>query len=85
MNPKDKAKELMSNFRPYMYCYIGSGMLTNDYNEKVVLDYAKHCSLICVEQILNNPKNTMRDLSEDLHDEFWNEVKQELNNIKYES
>lgn len=74
MNPKDKAKELMSNFRPYMYCYIGSGMLTNDYNEKVVLDYAKHCSLICVEEIIKS-----KPIDNSL--EYWNELLEELNKI----
>lgn len=77
MNPKDKAKELMSNFRPYMYCYSGSGMLSNDYDEKVVLEYAKQCSLICVEQIL---RIKSVDKDEVLYD-YWNEVEQELNKM----
>lgn len=82
MNAQEKAKDLILQFYPYMYCYIGSGMLTNDYNEKVVLDLAKKCSLICIEEILNNTKNTMRDLSESLHDNYWNEVKSIIESYK---
>jgi len=43
---------------------------------------AVKCALITVDEMLNNPKNNMMDLSEELHDEFWNAVRTEINLIK---
>ena len=33
MTPKEKCDELIEKFIPNMYCYMGSGMLSNDYDE----------------------------------------------------
>ena len=49
MNPKEKAKELIGKFLPNVYCYLGSGMLTNEYSEEVALSNAKKQALICTE------------------------------------
>ena len=53
MNPKEKAKELIGKFLPNVYCYLGSGMLTNEYSEEVALSNAKKQALICTEEIIN--------------------------------
>ena len=50
-SPKEYAEELIKFFLPKMYCYFGSGMLTNHYDEKVALDNAKKCALHCIDQI----------------------------------
>ena len=50
-NPKEYAEELIKFFLPKMYCYFGSGMLTNHYDEKVALGNAKECALHCIDQI----------------------------------
>jgi hypothetical protein len=40
---------LREKFLPKMYCYFGSGMLTNSYDEKVAEDNAKECEQIAEE------------------------------------
>ena len=40
---------LIEKFLPKMYCYFGSGMLTNAYNENVALQNAKECEKIADE------------------------------------
>lgn len=37
---------LIEKFLPKMYCYFGSGMLTNAYDENVALQNAKECEQI---------------------------------------
>lgn len=40
---------LKEQIKPYMYCYLGSGMLTNTYNREVVDKYAEEVEKIAVE------------------------------------
>lgn len=40
---------LIEKLLPKMYCYFGSGMLTNTYDENVALQNAKECELIADE------------------------------------
>ena len=40
---------LKEKFLPKMYCYLGSGMLSNTYDENIALQNAKEC-----EQIAND-------------------------------
>lgn len=51
MTAKNKAKELIESFLPDMYCFMGSGMLSNDYDFKVALTNAKACSERLVRNI----------------------------------
>ena len=51
---KEKAVELIEFFKPLVYCYMGSGMLSNDYDEKVVLENTKKCAVKCVEEIIES-------------------------------
>lgn len=51
---KEKALELIEFFKPLVYCYMGSGMLSNNYDEKVVLENAKRCAIKCVEEIIKS-------------------------------
>lgn len=48
----DKIESLIEAFYPYMYCYLGSGMLTNDENEEVIRDYAKRSILVTAKEVL---------------------------------
>lgn len=75
MKAEDKARELVEKFKPFMYCYIGSGMLSNDYNEKIVLHNAKDCASIAVDEILSNVS-----LSDKAYD-LWQEVKSHINKL----
>jgi hypothetical protein len=86
--PKEKAKELVEKFKPYMYCYMGSGMLSNDY-ENVVLDFAKKSSLIAVDEIIETaPKLDKRIYKNDCswiealcNTDYWQEVKSEIEKL----
>lgn len=40
---------LKEKFTPFMYCFFGSGMLTNSYDEKVAESNAKECEIIADE------------------------------------
>jgi hypothetical protein len=40
---------LIEKFLPRMYCFMGSGMLTNSYDQKVAEDNAKECEKIADE------------------------------------
>ncbi len=74
MTPKEKAEQLISNFSPYVYCYMGSGMLTNTCDDEAIKMNAKQCALIAVDEILlgymGNPKV-----------KYWTEVKQEIEKL----
>ena len=93
MTSKEKAKELIEKFMPYMYCYMGSGMLSNDYNEKVAIDNAKKCALITVDEIIKvcpylDSSNRV-DLNEldapiEQYVSFWEEVQIEIQRFKLE-
>jgi len=41
---KEKAKELIEKHKPFIYCYMGSGMLTNTYDEVAATMMAKKCA-----------------------------------------
>lgn len=75
MSPREKAKELIDKYIP----------LSSNWDEKYGwtddTKRAKRCALIYVDEILNNEQNTMRGISEDLHDEYWERVKKEIENL----
>ena len=79
MRPKEKAKELIEKFKPHVYCFMGSGMLSNSYDENVALNEAKKCALICAQTVLEStPMNPSMNEKEDginMHSEdFWEDV-----------
>ena len=49
MTPKEQAVKLVLRYKPFVYCYMGSGMLSNTYDEDVALNMAKQCALIAVQ------------------------------------
>lgn len=85
MSPKEKAKELIEKFIPNVYCYLGSGMLTNEYSEEVALNNAKKQALICIDEIVDNGNKLTYDLLDFYHDEifnnYWYLVREELNKL----
>ena len=52
--PKEQAEDLIRQFKNYVYPYSGSGMLSNTYDDDIILLNAKHCATITVETILIN-------------------------------
>ena len=74
LTPKEEAENLIKQFKPYVYCYMGSGMLSNDYDEEVALKNAKQCALITVNKIYQANINihiAKRNI-------YWDEVKKEI-------
>ena len=70
MTPKEKAEELVNRFAPYV-----------DTFHKGILENAKQCALIAVDEVLND--DWFIPNLEDLlaRKEYWEEVKQEINNL----
>jgi hypothetical protein len=75
MTAKEKAKELVEKYMPLVYCYLGSGMLANEYDESVAKYNAKQCALIAVEEILKGDHLIRTPLS------FWQQVKEEIEKL----
>ena len=75
MTPQQKkADELVWKFKPMCCCFLGSGMLSNTYDESVHTENAIQCAIICVEEILEI-KSVDKDY--DLN-EYWQSVLNEL-------
>ena len=51
IQPKEKAVELVNKFKPMVFCYRGSGMLTNEYDEGVATQHAKDCAIVAVDEL----------------------------------
>lgn len=85
MNPKDKAKELIEAFLPNMYCFMGSGMLSNDYDFNVALNNAKACS----ERLIRNMYSELDEIYPNkdgkwgVRMDYWKEVSMEV--FKYDN
>lgn len=76
MSVEDKINELVEKFSPYVYCYCGSGMLTNTEDPEIIKWNAKRCALVTVEEILNKTPMYKGELNPEW--KFWNDVKKEL-------
>ena len=76
-----EAKKLVDEFKPHVYCYMGSGMLTNDYDERTVLSNAKICAIISVNR-------TIEAMDEVLFPNpfkmYYEELINEINKLEYE-
>lgn len=80
MSPDKKAEELISKLKPSMYCYMGSGMLSNKYDEGVALHNAKRCALLLVDEIIATDMLIDEDTYVETvsYLEFWKQVKKEI-------
>jgi hypothetical protein len=79
MTPKEKAKELVNKYSPYVYCYMGSGMLSNSYDDTVIIMNAKQCALIAVYEMLNDCDPSSPFEIERIN--FWENVKNEIEKL----
>ena len=68
MTPKEKAQELVNRFAPCV-----------DTFHKGILENAKQCALIAVDEILKSYDS--KDLIYPKEVKYWEEVKQEINNL----
>lgn len=79
ITPQEKAKELIEFFRPMMYCFVGSEMLTNSFNEAEQLRNAKYCAIkVCNEAIISQVRNWTSGKSVAIT-KFWTETTKEIN------
>lgn len=85
MTPKEKAKELIESYKNYVNGYVGISMLINYQYPKEILDNARRCALITVQEIIKaNPIIPMYAMLEseaiDAAIEYWREVEKEIIN-----
>jgi len=76
-----EAKKLVDEFKPHVYCYMGSGMLSNDYDERTVLHNAKICAVISVNKIIEAMDKV---LFPNPFKMYYEELINEINNLKHE-
>lgn len=76
MTPKEKAKQLIEKFEPYVYPYRGSSMLTNTQSDSVILENSKICAAFTVDELITE-LSLKRNSTE-----YWIEVKKEIENFK---
>jgi hypothetical protein len=69
MTPKEKAVQLVENFRLNVLDYEGCS---------INFHKAKQCALIAVEEIIDSVDN---EHVSDIFTEYWQEVKQEIENL----
>jgi hypothetical protein len=69
---KEKAKELVDKFEPYVIRYTQGDVVGYLDQETPILEYQKQCALIAVEEIIDNSPWIL-DIQQ-----YWKEVKQEI-------
>lgn len=65
-SPKEYAEELIKFFLPKMYCYFGSGMLSNNYDEEVALNNAKECASFLVKDLIKTHLAFGREIGDNI-------------------
>jgi len=81
MTAKEQAVKLVLRYKPFVYCYMGSGMLSNTYDEDVALNMAKQCALIAVETVLESNPTLINCDGSELNYAYWIDVKKEIENL----
>lgn len=89
MKEKDKAIELVKKFKDHVNPYIGSGMLSNTFDNDAILWQSKKCALICIDNIIDSsPTKPLTggyiELYSDMVYEaifFWERVKSFVENL----
>jgi hypothetical protein len=79
MTPKEKAKELVDKFEPYVIRYTQDDVVGYLSEETPILEYQKQCALIAVDEIIDS--FTIKNYSDVNNYEYWNEVKTEIENL----
>jgi hypothetical protein len=78
-NAKEKAEELIKKYSDFVSGYIGSSMLTNTEYPEGILNNAKQCSLIAVDEITNIKLLWFQKDTKEL--DYWQEVKTEIKKL----
>jgi hypothetical protein len=77
MDAREKAKELVEEYKPIVNGYVGSSMLTNTEYPETILRNAKQCALIAAEEIINSIVITDLTTAENQFI-YWYAVKREI-------
>lgn len=80
MTPKEKAQQLISNFKKFAY-------YPQTDNDEIFVEKINHnarqCALVCVDEILSlRMCHAMGRDDKYSESEFWEKVKEEINNYK---
>jgi hypothetical protein len=78
MTPKEKAEELIKKYSDFVSGYIGSSMLTNTEYPEAILNNAKKCTLIAVDELIEDNKTNEELVNGGLNKQYWEEVKTEI-------
>ena len=78
MNEKQKAVELINDFKDHVNPYMGSGMLSNTYDDNAILYQSKMCAKKAVGQIMRNCIRNGEQLT------YWGVVLVEIDNTTVE-
>jgi hypothetical protein len=76
-NPLAIAIELVNKFKPFVYPFIGSSMLTNTEDESVIMSNAKLCANISIDEKIETCNKFYEKLS------FPAEVKSDMGYISF--
>lgn len=84
MTPREKAEELIERFKDKVNPYIGSGMLSNTYDDSAILWQSKKCAqIVCDEaqDLLSKPTFQYKDsMLWKAEFEYWDKVKAIIEN-----
>mgnify|MGYP003647657773 CR=1 FL=1 len=76
MTPKEKAKQLIGDFRIH-----ATSRAENDgYCEYTRIESSRQCALICVDEIVNSHYIVMVGVKQSIF-KYYEEVKEEINNL----
>jgi hypothetical protein len=81
MTPKEKAEALVDKYKPFVYPYVGSSYLTGDEYPEQILNYAKLCALITVDEIINTASPVYDSFWPMNTKDYWKEVKEEIEKL----
>ena len=74
---KEKARELVDKFEPYVIRYTQDDVVGYLDQETPILEYQKQCALIAVDELIEVACD-ISDYDEAVTKEYWQEVKQEI-------
>jgi len=69
---KERAEVLVNLFKDYVNPYIGSGMLSNDIDDRAILAQSKKCATIAVNFVIRELTYTIGD---------WPSIEKRINNF----
>jgi hypothetical protein len=76
MTSKDKAKELINKYKPFVHCID----LYEDYDERIAMKNSKKCALLVVDEIIDAIDwHEFETPNKEIN--YWLDVRKEINNL----